>query len=213
LPGRGTSHAPAALAVPAPRVRYAHASAAVQEEDENKGYEPPFAAVVFEARGVVFRSGQEASLRVNGDVRDAVQCLKFDGVQTALLCQGEGAPLAEGVVRDLEIGKHFNALFTPGVDGGLDKLVKALRVSASDCIYVGETEGGLSEAEGMGMRVIARAGRDQDLIVRDMEEACETSLVNFAWTRDIYAGVLWKNNKDCARQDGEAPATEFVGTR
>ena len=25
--------------------------------------------------------------------------------------------------------------------------------------------------------------------------------VNFAWTRDIYAGVLWKNSKDCTRED------------
>jgi len=80
-------------------------------------------------------------------------------------------------------------------------------------LYVGETEGGLREAESMGMRVIRREERDQDLIVRDMEEACETSLVNFAWTRDIYAGVLWKNNKDCARQDEKPPETEFVSTR
>jgi len=142
-----------------------------------------------------------------------VQCLKFDGVQTALLCQVEGAPLTAAVLKDLEIGKHFNALFTPGKDGRLTQLMDSMNWSASQCLYVGETEGGLREAESMGMRVIRREERDQDLIVRDMEEACETSLVNFAWTRDIYAGVLWKNNKDCARQDEKPPETEFVSTR
>jgi len=74
------------------------------------------------------------------------------------------------------------------------------QVTPKECVYVGQTEEGLKEAAALGMRVIKGEG-DQSVIVREMEEACETSLVNFAWTRDIYAGVLWKNNKDCVRQD------------
>ena len=53
---------------------------------------------------VAGRSGAEADFRVNGDVRDAIQCLKFDGVKTALICT-QGAPLAHDSLKDLEIAQ------------------------------------------------------------------------------------------------------------
>jgi hypothetical protein len=53
---------------------------------------------------VICRSGAEADFRVNGDVRDAIQCLKFDGVKTALICT-QGAPLAHDSIKDLEIAQ------------------------------------------------------------------------------------------------------------
>jgi len=176
---------------------------AQQREGEEERYVPPYHVVVFEAKDVVFRSGAEADFRVNGDVRDAIQCLKFDGVKTALICT-QGAPLAHDSIKDLEIAQHFNAVITPGGSPGvaseeLSGLLGRLGDFPSDrCIYVGTS--GLEAATKLGMMAIKWTG-DQDDVVRALEAACETSLVNFAWTRDIYAGVLWKNSKDCTRED------------
>ena len=63
-------------------------------------------------------SGILESVRVNGDIRDMIQCLRFDGIQTFLLShtrkrEGRDANMVkdEMAVLNKEMIRHFNATF------------------------------------------------------------------------------------------------------
>ena len=71
-----------------------------------------------------------ATARVNGDVRDALQCLRFDGYQTGLLCRrwhvGDASAFTPAQQRAKnEMKRHFNAI-VESKEQGLQRLDPAL---------------------------------------------------------------------------------------
>jgi FMN phosphatase YigB (HAD superfamily) len=67
-----------------------------------------------------------ATARVNGDVRDALQCLRFDGYQTGLLCRrwhiGNTSSSTPAQQRTKgEMKRHFNGI-VESEERGLDRL-------------------------------------------------------------------------------------------
>ena len=67
-----------------------------------------------------------ATARVNGDVRDALQCLRFDGYQTGLLCRrwhiGDTSSSTPAQQRTKgEMKRHFNGI-VESEERGLDRL-------------------------------------------------------------------------------------------
>jgi len=145
--------------------------------------------------------------RVNGDVRDALQCLRFDGYQTGLLCRewhmGESSLCTAAQTRSRsEVKRHFNAIVESKserrarTDPALYELAAA-RVGLRPCqlIYVDSREELLEPARQVGMTTVkCSTGSDG---VRQVEALLELPLANFAWSRDVYAKVLWVANKDC----------------
>lgn len=71
-----------------------------------------------------------ATARVNGDVRDALQCLRFDGYKTGLLCRrwhvGDASAFTPAQQRaKSEMKRHFNAI-VESKEQGLQRLDPAL---------------------------------------------------------------------------------------
>ena len=148
--------------------------------------------------------------RINGDVRDAVQCLRFDGFQTGLLCRewhmGEASAQKQKRSSRSEMKKQFNAIVEskseqlPLLNPALYTLVcKRAGLLPRETIYVDSCPDALLPAKEIGMTtVLCKTGADG---VKQIESLMDLPLTNFAWSRDVYAKVLWVSNKDCQTTD------------
>ena len=145
--------------------------------------------------------------RVNGDLRDALQCLRFDGYQTGLICrEWHGGASPSQKRSKSEFKGHFNTI----IESKAEKMRRtdpALYLLASlradvlphEMIYVDSRPKHLDPAKEVGMTTVLCAhGSD---CVKKIEALIDLPLTNFAWSRDVYAKVLWVSNKDCERQD------------
>ncbi len=149
----------------------------------------------------------------SGDVRDALQCLRFDGFQTGVICRewhlgqlpsGGQSPVRKPV--HSEVKRHLNALVESKVedllplDARLFKLL-ALRagVAPEQMIYIDSRVEVVDSVQQAGMMaLLCQSGADG---VKKLENVLGLPLTNFAWSRDVYAKVLWVSNKDCQTQD------------
>jgi epoxide hydrolase-like predicted phosphatase len=131
-----------------------------------------------------------ASPRVNGDVRDALQCLRFDGYQTGLLCRewymGAASATPAQQRSKSEMKRHFNAIVESKVEGlaRLDPQLYQMVASRaglkpSEMVYVDTREDVLEPAREVGMTtVLASGGADG---VKQVEALMDLPLTNFAW--------------------------------
>lgn len=132
------------------------------------------------------------SPRVNGDIRDALQCLRFDGYQTGLLCREwymgaatSGSTPAQQRSKS-EMKRHFNAIVECKVEGlaRLDPQLYQMVASRaglkpSEMVYVDTSEDVLAPAREVGMTtVLASSGADG---VKQVEVLMDLPLTNFAW--------------------------------
>jgi len=149
--------------------------------------------------------------RVNGDVRDALQCLRFEGYQTGLVCwewplkSSDTSTSVQKRSRS-EMKRHFNVI----VESKNEKLSRidpdnyALLARRADLqpremIYVDSRPELLEPAKVAGMYTVLC---DTDTGgIKQVETLLGLPLANFAWSRDVYAKVLWTSNKDCLHQD------------
>eukprot|EP00960_Hanusia_phi_P043955 756370-Hanusia_phi.AAC.6 len=142
------------------------------------------------------------SVRVNGDIRDTIQCLRFDGIQTCLLSQtrrrdGRSAdPIKDMTDLNKEIVRHFNATFQysdqkfkkdPQI---FQEIFDKFSLQPQEVVFVDPRKEMLLPAASLGAE---NANKAIDLL----EDELQVPLRNFAWTRDQYAKVLWVSNKDC----------------
>ena len=149
----------------------------------------------------------------SGDVRDALQCLRFDGFQTGVMCRewhlgqlpnGGQSPVRKRV--DSEVKRHLNGLVESKVEGlsPLDaRLFKLLALRAGvapeQMIYIDSRVEVVDSAQQAGMMaLLCQSGADG---VKKLENVLGLPLTNFAWSRDVYAKVLWVSNKDCQTRD------------
>lgn len=149
--------------------------------------------------------------RISGDVRDALQCLRFDGFQTGLLCRewpmGETTASTTAQKRSRsEMKRHFNAIVEskkenlPLLDPALYTLAaQRAGLLPHETIFVDTRPEHLLPAKKLGMTtVLCTTGTDG---VKKIESLVNLPLTNFAWSRDVYAKVLYSTNKDCQTQD------------
>jgi beta-phosphoglucomutase-like phosphatase (HAD superfamily) len=158
-------------------------------------------------------------VRINGDARDALQCLRFDGFKTALVTPSWN-DLDVGSVRDgkakSEIARHFNVIVETNEEGfphpsegpgAHSAACERMGLREAEVIYVDVSERAGRLASAAGMRALVAPS--PVALVRLLEDALDLPLANFAWTRDQYAKVLWGGAKECeplARMPANASA-------
>lgn len=156
--------------------------------------------------------------RVNGDVRDALQCLRFDGFQTGVMCRewhlgeqqraaasGSAAPPVRKRAGS-EVKRHLNAVLeckrealSPLDPRCFSLLAHRAGVEPEQMIYLDSRAEVARAAQEAGMSaIICQSGAHG---VKQLEAMLALPLTNFAWSRDVYAKVLWVSNKDCQTHD------------
>mmetsp|Transcript_41657 Transcript_41657/g.83479 ORF Transcript_41657/g.83479 Transcript_41657/m.83479 type:complete len:232 (-) Transcript_41657:134-829(-) len=152
-------------------------------------------------------TGLLKSARVNGDVRDALQCLRFDGYQTALLTRNWktidvgshiGKAGRENPLKS-EISRHFNVIveteeqnLDPADPKVFALLCDRLRLAPQQVAFVDSSTRTIAAARDFGLTTIHADAPAS--AVRGVEDLLGVPLANFAWTRDQYAKVLWGAN-------------------
>ena len=154
----------------------------------------------------------------SGDVRDALQCLRFDGFQTGVMCRewhlgeqqraaasGSAAPPVRKRAGS-EVKRHLNAVLeckrealSPLDPRCFSLLAHRAGVEPEQMIYLDSRAEVARAAQEAGMSaIICQSGAHG---VKQLEAMLALPLTNFAWSRDVYAKVLWVSNKDCQTHD------------
>ncbi|EKX50062.1 hypothetical protein GUITHDRAFT_104458 [Guillardia theta CCMP2712] len=148
------------------------------------------------------------SVRVNGDIRDMIQCLRFDGIQTCLLShtrkrEGRDANMVkdEMAVLNKEMIRHFNATFQysdqqfkkePQI---FHEIFNKFSLHPEEVVFLDPRKDMLQPAAKLGVKTLQAENANKAIEL--LEDELQVPLRNFAWTRDQYAKVLWVSNKDC----------------